>query len=132
MNGAVAVAAGSALGAVLRFAAGTWVVEGTAVGGFPWATLWINASGAFAIGVLAVWMGPGGRWREASSARLFLVTGLCGGYTTFSVFSLETLELLSGGAASVAAAYVGGTLVASLLAVWAGYVLALHCCRAGC
>lgn len=114
------VAGGAAAGAVARYLVGLWVTErlGTA---FPWGTLLVNVSGSFALTFLVVLtterlgMGPG--------VRLLLGTGVCGGYTTFSAFSLQTLALLQEGRPAAALANVGMSVAACLLAVWAGYFL---------
>ena len=70
--------------------------------------------------------GPGGRFDETPlNARLFVMTGICGGYTTFSAFSLQTLSLFQEGAWFRAGAYIVGSVALCLLAVWAGYALAV-------
>jgi CrcB protein len=99
------VALGGALGAVLRFLA-------TLVWPAPWGVLAINVLGSFLIGVLAVWLPP--------RAALFLVTGVLGGFTTFSAFSLDALRLIEGGRLGTAALYVGGSVALSLLACGLG------------
>lgn len=110
------IALGGALGALGRFAMalgfGTW--EPT---GLPWATLLVNILGCVAIGAIAasaaVSRGP---WW----LRPFLITGVLGGFTTFSALALETGLLLDAGRTLVAAAYVGVTMVVGLLAVRLG------------
>src|ERR1700688_2547247 len=64
---------------------------------FPWGTLLINVTGSFIIGFFATLSGPDGRVLVGSTARQFVMVGICGGYTTFSSFSLQTLNLLNGG-----------------------------------
>jgi CrcB protein len=89
---------------------------------FPYATFLINVSGCYAIGFLGVLaqelfvVGP--------TARLFLMVGILGGYTTFSTFGYETVQLLREGSGLLAAANVGGQVVLGLVAVWAGAVTA--------
>jgi len=86
-------ALGGGLGSVARF----WLSETIAPGStarFPWGTLAVNLTGCFAIGLLAVYTGAGSRPFNTSEARFFLLTGICGGYTTFSAFTLQTLALL--------------------------------------
>ncbi|MBK1662007.1 fluoride efflux transporter FluC [Paracraurococcus ruber] len=101
------VAGGGAVGSVLRYALSTWAI--LAVGtGFPWGTLAVNVIGSAAIGVLGG-LGVDGGWR------LLLVTGLLGGFTTFSAFSLET-GLLFLRAWWLAAAYVAASLWLGLAA----------------
>ena len=110
--------AGGGAGAALRYAVGLWIDARTGPG-FPWGTFAINASGCFAIGVIATladehaWITP--------AARLLLVTGLLGGFTTFSTFGLETWELVEDGrgwlALTNAAASVGVGLAAVIVGV---------------
>ena len=80
------IAAGGALGSVLRFFLSGFVAShwGDA---FPWGTLVINITGSFLIGFIADLTGPGGRWLASRDTQLFLMAGICGGYTTFSAFS---------------------------------------------
>ena len=91
---------------------------------FPWATLLANASGSFLIGLIAALTGPDGRLLVAPELRLFWMVGICGGYTTFSAFSLQTLTLAQGGEWGRAGLNVVLSLVLCLLAVWLGYVAA--------
>lgn len=118
-----AVAAGSVIGSVLRWAVSlalaTWVG-----GNLPWATLFANVSGSLAIGFISRLTSPGGRVFASPPLRHFMTTGVCGGYTTFSVFSLETLRLTLDIAVLPAAAYVAATLTGSLAGVWMGDLLA--------
>src|SRR5215469_7544309 len=106
----LAVAAGGALGSVARF----WLTAVmTALTGarFPWGTLLINVLGSFVIGVVAALTLVPDRVGMHPDLRVFLMVGVCGGFTTFSAFSLQTLELLQGGAALPAAGYVLGSVV---------------------
>jgi CrcB protein len=117
------VAAGGALGTLARW----WVslAMAAAVGpAFPWGTLVANVSGSLLIGVVAGWSGEHGRLLESDLARGFVMIGFCGGYTTFSAFSLQTVEMLQAGDLGRAGANVAGSLVLCLLATWAGYALA--------
>lgn len=119
-----------------------WVALGSAIGGvarywcsgvaarlfgetFPWGTLIVNVVGSFVIGFVAALTAPDGRFFIGSAARIFIMAGLCGGYTTFSSFSLQTLNLLS----ERQYFYAGGNIVLSvmlcLLAVWAGSAIAI-------
>jgi CrcB protein len=113
------IALGSALGGVARYAVATRVAE-TVGGTFPWGTLLVNVSGSFAIGLFAIIAPSDGRWALSPDARLFVTVGLCGGYTTFSSFSLQTLDLIHTGQAPAAIGNVVGSVVLCLLAVWAG------------
>ena len=104
------IALGGAIGSVLRY------LMVTAIGA-PLGTLAVNVLGSFAIGVLFVWLGAREGWQ------FFLMTGVLGGFTTFSAFSLDTLKLMQAGQALQAAAYVGGSVLLSLAAVALGVAL---------
>ena len=122
MDRLLLVALGGAIGASLRFAAVGWA--GRALGSaFPWGTLLVNVGGSFAMGVAAVLVAE--RLPE-SWARLapFLMTGVLGGFTTFSAFSLDVFGLMERGRAGLAAVYVLGSVALSLAGLWAGVVLA--------
>lgn len=110
------VAAGGAIGAVLRFAVSS--VVGVGANGFPWHTLTVNVLGCFVIG--CAW----GLWLDSQWfsqwGRYFLVVGLLGGFTTFSAFSLEVLVLLEQQRIGMAAMLVLSSVFLCLLAVWAG------------
>lgn len=112
---------GGGVGAVVRFLAGTFVLKFFA-GAFPLGTLLINVSGSFLIGILMTFflnhstINP--NWR------LFLVTGILGGYTTFSSFEWETLVTLREGAAFTAMSYLVLSVVLGFAGVWLGAVLA--------
>lgn len=117
------VALGGALGSVARF----WVSSAvTAALGpaFPWGTLLANVSGCLLIGAVAGWNGPEGPLVASSLARNFVMVGFCGGYTTFSAFGLQTLELVQAGDVARAAANVAVSIVACLIAVSIGYTAA--------
>ncbi len=115
---------GSAVGGVLRYWCNGWVPRVAGVE-FPWATLLVNVVGCSFIGWFATITGPEGRMLTGSSARVFVMTGMCGGFTTFSTFSLETLNLARGGEFAKAAANAAGSLALCLVGVWAGYLLAV-------
>jgi fluoride exporter len=91
---------------------------------FPWGTLFVNVTGSFIIGFFAVLTGPDGRIYAGSSVRQFVMIGICGGYTTFSSFSLQTLNLMNDGEWFRAGGNVVLSVVLCLLAVWAGALLA--------
>lgn len=125
------VVLGSALGGLARYWLGVAVagVVGTA---FPWGTLLINVVGSFVIGLFGAALGDRGLFSEALGPegrlgvldlRAFVMVGLCGGFTTFSSFSLQAFELLQGGRHAAALAYMGGSVLTCLVAVWAGWVL---------
>jgi CrcB protein len=90
---------------------------------FPWGTLVINVSGSFVIGFFATLTGPDGRVFAGSTVRQFVMIGICGGYTTFSSFSLQTLELARAGSWLEAGGNIVLSVVLCLAAVWAGYAL---------
>lgn len=118
---ALCVAAGSAVGALLRWAVG--LALNPLWAGFPLGTLAINMAGGLVIGVAAAWLvQPGDHL-----LRLLLMTGLCGGFTTFSAFSLESLLLLQRGAVGMAAAHalahVLGALGCTALGWWLAQVV---------
>ena len=114
------VFAGGGAGSMLRYAVGLWVETRTGPG-FPWGTFAVNVSGCFLIGVLATladehaWITP--------AARLALITGVLGGFTTFSTFGLETWQLVEDGRTWLAVANAVASLVAGLAAVVVGVQL---------
>ena len=120
----IAVAVGGAIGSLGRFWLGilfaAWIDSR-----FPWATVVTNISGSFVIGFFATLTAPDGRFPAGSEARLFVMVGLCGGYTTFSAFSLETLRLIRAGEAGLAGANIGLSFALCLIAVWLGHLAAL-------
>lgn len=118
------IAIGSALGGVSRHVLGTWVVQRVGQG-FPWGTLAVNALGSFIIGICAAWAMSVQR-DTAAFVRDFAMIGFLGGFTTFSAFSLQTLQLLRDGKIGFALANVAGSVVVCLLAVWLGLVFALR------
>jgi CrcB protein len=116
------VALGGALGSVLRYAcAGIGVRLFGAT--FPWSTLFVNVSGSFAIGLLAALATADAKPIVTGDARAFLMIGVLGGYTTFSSFSLETLNLARTGQLAAAGWNVGASLVFCLVGVWLGYLV---------
>jgi CrcB protein len=119
----VTVAIGSALGGVARHWCTVVSIEWLGVT-FPWGTLFINVLGSFVIGFFFAIAGPDGRFATSANIRLFVMPGLCGGYTTFSAFSLQTLSLFQSGAWLRGGSYVAASVLLCLIAVWAGYLLA--------
>ncbi len=114
---------GSALGGMARY----WMsgAIARAIGEtFPWGTLVVNVVGSFIIGFIAILTAPDGRIFLASTTRLALMAGFCGGYTTFSSFSLQTLNLLNDGEYLYAGANILISVVVCLVAVWAGAAIA--------
>jgi CrcB protein len=114
------VALGGALGTVARYA-GSSLAAGLFGETFPFGTLIINVVGSFVIGFFATVTGPDGRMLVPGDARQFVMVGLCGGFTTFSSFSYQTLTLAQDGEFVRAGANVVGSVVLCLLAVWLGW-----------
>lgn len=112
------VAAGGAIGAAARYLVGLWVA-GRFGADFPWGTFLVNVTGSFLIGVVLVLVERGAL---PPGARLLLAVGVLGGYTTFSSFSYETLQLLGGGSLGPLLLNAFGQLLAGLLAVYLGVV----------
>lgn len=117
------IAIGSALGGLARFICGGLAAAFWGVA-FPWGTILINLLGSFVIGLFATLTGSEGRLLVGTLGRQFVMIGLCGGYTTFSAFSLESLALLQSGRAVAARGNVLLSLVLCLGAVWIGHVVA--------
>lgn len=118
------VALGSALGGVARYWTSGFV--SVQIGEtFPWGTLLVNVSGSFVIGFFATLTAPDGRWFVGSDMRQFVMIGLCGGYTTFSSFSIQTLNLVRDGDWMRAGANVMLSVVLCLVAVWLGHIAAM-------
>ena len=111
---ALFVALGGAVGSLLRYWLGGLVA--TKAGAALWGTLFVNLTGSFLIGLLAVVA------RTDVSLRHLLLTGLLGGYTTFSAFSLQTLELFENGNTGLALANIALSIILCLLGVWLGSV----------
>jgi CrcB protein len=122
----LAIGAGAALGANLRYLVGLWVAARWA-GALPLGTLLINLTGSFALGYFLALLDR--RFREPPFVRLFCATGFLGAYTTFSSFSAETVALLAGGQGAVAALYIGLSIVGGYGTAWAGGWLARRAVR---
>ncbi len=122
MGAWIAVALGGAIGSVGRF----WLTGAmTALTGprFPWGTLLINVLGSFGIGLVAGITVTPVRIGIHPDIRVFLMTGICGGFTTFSAFSLQTLELMQSGDIVPALGYAIGSIVLCVVATYAGWAL---------
>jgi len=113
---------GSALGGMGRFWVSGWVASRIGET-FPWGTFVANVTGCILVGFLAALTVPEGRLWMPPRWSQFLILGLCGGYTTFSSFSLQTLHLVRDGEWLYAAGNVALSLVACLVGVWLGYLL---------
>jgi CrcB protein len=115
------VGAGGFIGTILRYWISGMVAQ--AVGEqFPTGTLVINITGSFVIGFIFTLTGPEGRSIMSPLARNFFMIGICGGYTTFSSFSLQTLNLARAGQMGYAALYIGLSVGLCLLGVWLGFL----------
>jgi CrcB protein len=118
------IALGSALGGMARYALSGSVAHRFGET-FPWGTLLINVSGSFVIGFFATLTAPpDARYLVGGQVRQFVMTGIIGGYTTYSSFSLQTLSLARDGEWFRSGAYAIGTFTLCFLAVWLGHVCA--------
>jgi CrcB protein len=117
------VALGGALGTTARYWLSTVVARAFGET-FPWGTLIINVTGSLVIGFFAALTGPDGRVFASSTVRQFVMIGICGGYTTFSSFSLQTLNLVNDGEWFRAGANIVLSVLLCLIAVWGGVILA--------
>lgn len=115
------VAIGGALGSMARYGCSSLVANWFGQT-FPLGTLAVNVVGSLIIGFFATMTGPDGRVLVAPDVRQFVMVGLCGGYTTFSSFSLQTLSLAQDGEYLRAGLNVVGSVALCLLAVWVGYI----------
>jgi CrcB protein len=117
------IAVGGALGSVARY----WMAVGVArLAGetFPWGTLLINIIGSFVISYFGTMTLPDGAQPASIQIRLFVMVGICGGFTTFSSFSMQSVELLRGGEPARAAAYIIGSVVLCLAGTTLGFYMA--------
>jgi CrcB protein len=120
----LAVATGGALGTIARYFV-SGVVANAFGQTFPWGTLIINITGSFVIGFFGGLTGPDGRILVSGTTRQFMMTGICGGYTTFSSFSLQTLNLMNDGEWVYASGNVLGSVILCLFFVWLGAIAAM-------
>ena len=119
------IAIGSALGGMARFALSGFVANQFGAT-FPWGTIIVNITGSFVIGFVHTLTGPDGRVFASGTSRQFMMTGILGGYTTFSSFSLQTLNLANDGEWARAGGNVMFSVVCCLVAVWLGHIAALY------
>jgi CrcB protein len=115
---------GGALGAFARYAISYLALPISR--DLPWGTIIINVTGSFVIGLFGTLTLASGRYPVSENLRLFVMIGICGGYTTFSSFSLQTLDLLRGGAVVRAMLNVALSVVLCVGAVTLGHLLAAH------
>jgi len=118
------IAAGAALGGMLRYFFSGMAAR-LAGETFPWGTLFVNVTGALIVGFFVALTGPEGRLIAPPHVRLFVMTGFCGGYTTFSTFSLETLRLMQDREWAYAGWNIASSIALCLAGVWAGYQAAM-------
>ncbi len=115
------VAIGGAIGASLRFLCGMWILRALPVGfGFPVAIISVNVVGSFLMGLFVVWSFQ----RGMGHLNPFVMTGVLGGFTTFSAFSLEAFTLFEKGQIGAAGVYVASSVLLSLLGLMAGVLIA--------
>jgi fluoride exporter len=110
------IAVGGAVGSALRYLIGG-AVQRSSASGFPVGTMFVNIAGCFLIGVFVRYLL---NMQTSAELRAFLVVGFCGGFTTFSTFSFETVGLIEGGEYARAATYILGSVVLCVLATFAG------------
>jgi CrcB protein len=120
------IALGGALGSVARYGMNSFISAQAQATMFPWGTLIVNVSGSFIIGFFYTITEPAGRLPASPNIRQFFMTGICGGYTTFSSFSLQTLHLAREGEWLRAGTNTVGSVVSCLIAVWLGHLLASY------
>jgi CrcB protein len=118
------VAIGGALGSMARYGIGNFILEKSG-SILPWNTLVVNVTGSFIIGILGALTTPEGKMTPQSQVFVtqLLITGVCGGYTTFSSFSLQTLSLLRHGQWLYAGGNILLSVILCMVAVWLGYLL---------
>ena len=121
MNSILVVALGGAIGSVARYLLSTWVMQRTTDWRFPIGTFLVNLVGCLVIGVLAGLVLKNNLF--TTETRLFLFTGIVGGFTTFSAFELESFTLLRNGEVLVAGGYILLSVALGLLALWLGFSL---------
>jgi CrcB protein len=117
------IAVGSALGGMARYWLSGFVAEHIGET-FPWGTIVVNISGSFVIGFFGTLTAPDGRLLVGPTTRQFVMVGLCGGYTTFSSFSIQTLNLFRDGDWLRAGGNIILSVALCLVAVWLGHILA--------
>ncbi len=124
MTNTLFIALGGAIGSVGRYWFGLWMLPLSR--SLPLGTVLINIAGSFLIGFFGTLTLESGRYPVSEPARLFVMVGICGGFTTFSSFSLQTLDLMRSGAWNRALLNVGMSVLLCLAAVAAGHALASH------
>lgn len=115
LNNIILVAIGGAIGSVCRY-----LVSGMNVASFPWGTFTVNILGSLIIGLAAGLVNKG---IASPEMKLLLVTGFCGGFTTFSTFANESLGFIKAGDVLMTALYAGASVVIGIMAVWLGLMI---------
>ena len=123
MISALLVGIGSAIGGLARYGCSLFLARWLGET-FPLGTLFVNVTGSFVIGLFFALTSPGGRLLISPEWRIFVTVGFCGGFTTFSSFSLQTLILLREGEWLYGGLNAVGSLVGCMLAVWLGFAFA--------
>lgn len=114
------IALGAAIGGMGRY--GLSAVIANWIGAtFPWGTLIVNITGCFIIGIFNTLTRPDGSFLVPLNARLFVMVGICGGFTTFSSFSLESLNLMRDGEWVAVGSYMLGSVIFCMIGVWLGH-----------
>lgn len=122
LNAYLLVALGGALGSVARFGMNNLISSARFAEVFPWGTLVVNVSGSFVIGFLGAITAPEIAGPRRAAIIQFFMVGICGGYTTFSSFSLQTLNLIQERQWLYAAGNVLLSVVVCMIAVWLGWL----------
>ena len=120
MNMIIAVAVGGALGSVARYILSGFTTD-IVSSSFPWGTLSVNVLGSFLMGAVVTYMAL--VWNPSAEMRAFLTVGLLGGFTTFSLFSLDIINLWERGASMAAMGYIIASIIVSLLAIILGIMI---------
>ena len=116
------VAIGGAVGAVARYGAGLWASRLSGSSGWPWGTFAVNLIGGLLIGLITGWIAFKGH-ANSETVRLFAVVGVLGGFTTFSAFSLEMVQMLERREMAMAAGYALASVFLSVVAVFVGLTI---------
>ena len=122
MNATLAVGLGGFVGSIARYRLGGLVLQHSLGSRFPAATLTVNLAGCLLVGLLAGWVEH--RHSLGPATRLLLITGFCGGFTTFSAFGLETLYLMRRDSLALAALNVALSVAGGIAGVWIGWKVA--------
>jgi fluoride exporter len=120
MKNLLLVALGGGAGSIARYLCSRWITQAYPHS-FPWGTFVVNISGCFLIGLLWAFFSTETQW--SNEGKLLLITGLCGGFTTFSAFTLEGIGLLKENKTGLLLIYTGASVITGLLATYGGIKL---------